>query len=103
LCRLERRLDPGSIEEPEGYIQRLAEASVGVVVDISLVHHYAHPQLASRRGTGVITDQEPVEGWNHLVHQQNLGCPVRQVDKREEAVAAVDELVAMARVDFRGA
>ena len=72
-------------------------------MDISLVHDYADPQLALRREAGVVTDQEPVEGWNHLVHQQRLGCPVGQVDKREEAVATVDELVAMARVDFRGA
>jgi hypothetical protein len=33
-CRPERHLDVGSVEEAEGYIQRPAEASVGVVVDM---------------------------------------------------------------------
>lgn len=101
--RLERHLDAGSVEQAEGYIQRLPEASVGVIVDLSLVRDHADPQLALRREADVVAGQEPAENGDHPVHQQRPGRLAYLVDEREEAIATVDELVALARVDSRSA
>jgi hypothetical protein len=38
-------LDPDGIEQAEGHIQRLTEASVGVIVDLAGVHDDADPQV----------------------------------------------------------
>ena len=44
----ERFLDAGGVEQAKGDVQRLAEASVGVVVDFAGVHDGADPKLPVR-------------------------------------------------------
>ena len=63
--RFERHLDAGSVEQAERYVQRLPEASVGVIADFSRVQDHADSQLASRREAGVVAGQEPAEKWDH--------------------------------------
>ena len=95
-------LDPGGIEQAEGDVQRLAEASVGVVVDFSRVHDDPDPQLPLGwlcGKAGVVLGEEPAEQGDDAVQQERLGRLVNRVDEGQDAVTPVDEPVAMALVD----
>src|SRR6266567_5315782 len=99
----EGSLDPDGIEQAEGDIQRLTEASVGVIVNLAGVHDDADPQLpfrmAETRKAGVVVGEEPAEDRDGAVQQECLGRLVNRVNKGQDAVTPVDELVAMARAD----
>ncbi len=100
-------LDPGGVEQAEGDVQGLAKAPVGVVVDFSGVDDDPDPQLPLRlavaRQAGVVLGQEPAEQRDDAVQQEGLGGLVDRVDERQDAVAAVDEPVAVPLVDARRA
>jgi hypothetical protein len=94
------------VEQAERDIQRLPEAAVGIVTDLSGVDDDAHPQLASQGRPGqalVVAGQETAERGNDLIQQHRLGCLIDRMDEREDAVATIDEPVAMTRMDSRRA
>lgn len=91
LRGLQRALDAGSVEQAEGGVQGLAEASVGVVEHRSGVDDDTDPQLAFRRAGSVVLGQQQAESRNHT-SQQHPGGVIR-MDERQQAVAPVGESV----------
>lgn len=106
-CRSEHLLDGMSIEQAEGDVQRLAEASVHVIVDFSCMHYGTDPQLllrpAKARKARVVVGQELIEHGDGLVQQWHLGRLFDWVDESQDTIAAVDEPVTMALADSRRA
>jgi hypothetical protein len=102
---LERFLEAWGVEQPEGDVQCLAEAPVGVVVDVAGVHDDTDPQLPVRavdgRNAGIVFGQQLAEGRHGPVQQERLGGLVNWVYEGEDAVAAVGEPVTMAPADSR--
>lgn len=56
---------------------------------------------ARARKARIVVGQEPAEGGDGAIQQNDLGCLVHRVDERQETIAAVDEPVAIAFVDSR--
>jgi hypothetical protein len=106
-CPPERLLDWSSVEKAEGHIQRLPEASVYVVVDVSCVDYDADPKLPFRSTKGrqarVVVGQELIESGYRPVQQRHLERLLDGVDESQGAIPPVDEPVTMALVDPRRA
>jgi len=103
---LECPLDGSGIEQAECDIERLSEASVGIVVDFSCMHDDADTQLPwglANVKACVVVDQEPAESGYGMVQQYCLWRLFHGVDESKDAVATVNEWVTMRRVDFRQA
>jgi len=104
-CGAERLFYAGGVEEAEGDVERLAKASVGVVVDFSRMHDDADPELPMQavgaRKAGVVVGQELTERGYGTVQQDRLGGLVDGADESEEAITAVGEPVTVAPVDAR--
>jgi ferredoxin len=101
----QRPLHAGGVEQTKRDVERLAEHSPFVVVDLARVHDYADPELALRadgtRQAGVVVGQEPGELGHYPAQQYRLGYLVDRMDEDKEPVTAIDERVIVTRPDSR--
>lgn len=99
---LERHLDARGVKQAEGGIQRFAEVSVVIVVDVAGMQDDADPELAVRatrmQKAGVVAGKELTENRDDEVDEERL---IGGVDQRQQAIATVSEPVAAARADSR--
>ena len=94
----ERHLGAGGVKQPESGIERFAEASVVIIVDVPDVDDEADSEaaipVAGMGAADVVAGQELAENGYHVVEDQFL---VGRIDEGEQAVAPVGELVAALR------